>query len=108
MDLVWGSGMGLAPKGTYCRGQAPAKRRETVTEDPRNAEDASRDYKAIHDTAGSTAPDDLGSTETGNGLTAGGMGTGVEGGDDSAGGNPRNQGVTTTSGASSGSIGGSE
>jgi len=50
LDLGWASGMGLAPKGTYCRGQAPAKRRETVTEEPGNAEDASRDYKAIHDT----------------------------------------------------------
>ncbi len=79
-----------------------------MTEESRNAEDASPDYKAIDDTAGSTAPHDLGSSETGNGLTAGGMGTGVEGGDDSAGGNPRNQGVATIGGASSGSIGGSE
>ncbi len=30
-----------------------------VTEEPRNAEDTSRDYKDLDDTAGSTAPDDL-------------------------------------------------
>ncbi len=76
-----------------------------VTEEPRNAEDTSRDYKDLDDTAGSTAPDDLGSTETANGLTAGGMGTAVEGGDDSAGGSPGNQGGATTGGVSSGSIG---
>jgi len=108
LDLTVGAGMGIAPKDTYYRRQAPARRREMVTEEPRNAEDTSRDYKDLDDTAGSTAPDDLGSTETANGLTAGGMGTGVEGGDDSAGGSPGDQGGATTGGTSSGSIGAGE
>lgn len=108
LDLTRGVGMGLAPKGTYSRRHAPARRRETVTEEPRNAKDISRDYKSLDDTAGSTAPDDPRSSGADSGLTAGGMGTGVEGGDDSAGGSPGNQGGATTGGTSSGSIGGNE
>jgi len=73
LDLTRGVGMGLAPKGTYSRRHAPARRRETVTEEPRNAKDISRDYKSLDDTAGSTAPDDLGSSGADSGLTAGGM-----------------------------------
>lgn len=79
-----------------------------VTEQPRNAEDTSRDYKDLDDTAGSTAPDDLGQSGTDSGLTAGGMGTGVEGGDDSAGGSLRGSGGSTTGGTTCGSIGGDE
>lgn len=77
-----------------------------VREEPRNAEDTSRDYKDLDDTAGSTAPDDPRSSGTDSGLTAGGMGTGVEGGGDCAGGSPGNQEGATTGGTSSGSIGG--
>ncbi len=63
-----------------------------VTEEPRNAEDTSRDYKDLDGTAGSAAPDDPRSSGTDSGLTAGGMGTGVEGCGDSAGGSPGNHG----------------
>ncbi len=45
-----------------------------VTEEPRNAESTSRDYKDLDDTAGSTAPDDPRSSATDSGLTPGGHG----------------------------------
>lgn len=72
-----------------------------VTEESRIAEDTSRDYKDLDDTAGSTAP--IGERQRANRRRDG---TGVEGGDDSAGGTPGNQGGATTGGTSSGSIGG--
>lgn len=71
------------------------------------ADDGARmSNEELQATAAEADPDDLGGSGAGSGLTAGGTGTALGGGDDSGGGAPGLGTGSTVGGESSGAVGG--